>query len=64
MSLAKLLQDLITGLKNSAFCQQNGGHSVGTQDVLVFCTFGGTTDPRGLRGSYLFDRLQGVASVF
>lgn len=35
MSLAKLLQELVTGFKNSAFCQQNGSHSVGTQDNFV-----------------------------
>jgi hypothetical protein len=64
VSLAKLLQDLITGLKNSAFCPQNGSHSVVTQDILVFCTFVGPTDPRGLRGRYLIDGLRGEASDF
>ena len=64
LSLAKLHQDLIKGLKNSAFCQQNGSHSVGSQDIFVFCKFGSPTDPRGLRGKYLLDGLRGEASDF
>lgn len=64
MSLAKLLQDIITGLKNSAFCRQNGSHSIVTQDIFVFCTFVGPAELRDLRGRYLLDGLRGEASVF
>jgi hypothetical protein len=64
VSLANLFQDLKTGLKNSAFCQQNGSHSDGMRDIFVFCTFGGLTGPRGLRGRYSLDGLRGEVSDF
>jgi hypothetical protein len=64
VSLAKLHQYLITRLKNSDFCQQNGSHSIGAQVFLYSVSLGDPTDQRGLRGRYLLDGLRGEASDF